>query len=255
MVSESSMIEYELSFRSDSLILPLSEVLNYLTDSVTKDWMMPLDTRMIYSIGMYSDSTYLIGYKPSHVSSLEGDNINLIDMNAIDWTSAKDELISIISSNDSSYQNLTPDFGDQFPFLLIKTSSFESIEGLVQSDNTYFIEPSSEFFLMKNDPETNSLLFGFENALLGCGCSEENVSENDYELINPNVKKSWNYAYHGIDQDTWDQSSGNNVGVVIIDSGVSFDQENLDEEQDFNSGLSQNRKEERHNFLNALIFN
>ncbi|HRI21949.1 MAG TPA: S8/S53 family peptidase [Panacibacter sp.] len=53
---------------------------------------------------------------------------------------------------------------------------------------------------------------------------------------------SWNYSYHGI-QNAWTKATGSGIKVMVIDSGVSPDQDNLGSQ--FNQGLSSGRTIEK----------
>ncbi len=57
-----------------------------------------------------------------------------------------------------------------------------------------------------------------------------------------------------IDETTWALSSGAGIGVAVIDTGISYFQENLDNDLDFVDGLSLlGRTEKRLNFLNERV--
>ena len=63
-----------------------------------------------------------------------------------------------------------------------------------------------------------------------------------YGVISPFSKASWNYPDHGI-LDAWRFVTGKGIKVFLIDTGVSYSQENLG--ADFNQGFSFSRTIER----------
>ncbi len=136
------------------------------------------------------------------------------------------------------------------PFLYLKTSSFDVIKQLAESPLVYSIEPSGELFLTTNNKEYVSLL---NNA--GCRCNVPEISGDDLLDLDPNEsKKPWNYEKNGIHENgAWILSQGNDIGVAVLDSGVSINQENLDNDGDFEQGLSVDRYEDRINFLGATL--
>ncbi|MEP6466001.1 MAG: S8 family serine peptidase, partial [Parafilimonas sp.] len=60
----------------------------------------------------------------------------------------------------------------------------------------------------------------------------------DYTTILPNAKQSWNYLYHNIPQ-AWNVSTGAGMKIMVIDTGVSPDQPNMN--GNFNQGYSSGR--------------
>ncbi|MFM8710786.1 MAG: S8 family peptidase [Sphingomonadales bacterium] len=68
------------------------------------------------------------------------------------------------------------------------------------------------------------------------------VAGLDYGIVSPFAKASWNYPHHGL-LDAWRMVSGVGITVFLIDTGISYEQENLGSQ--FNQGFSQKRRLER----------
>ena len=78
---------------------------------------------------------------------------------------------------------------------------------------------------------------------LGSGCggytAVNNLQEgDDYTTIAPGAKQSWNYTYHNIPA-VWALSTGAGIKIMVIDTGVSPDQDNMNSQ--FNQGYSSGR--------------
>jgi subtilisin family serine protease len=83
----------------------------------------------------------------------------------------------------------------------------------------------------------------------GSGCDSNTpepglVAGVDYTTIAPNTKQSWNHSYHNISQ-AWANSTGGGCKIMIIDTGVSYDQNNLDQNGELNQGQSSGRTMDR----------
>jgi subtilisin family serine protease len=79
----------------------------------------------------------------------------------------------------------------------------------------------------------------------GCGyntAKTDLVAGTDYTPLLPAAKASWNYSYHHI-AEAWAKSTGQNVKVMLIDTGISDAQENLG--SSFNQGYSLGRTIEK----------
>jgi hypothetical protein len=66
---------------------------------------------------------------------------------------------------------------------------------------------------------------------LGAGCGGYTGDSSlqvgvDYSNIAPGAKQSWNYLYHNIPQ-AWGVSTGAGIKIMVIDTGVSPDQNNM----------------------------
>lgn len=225
---ESRNIEID-NYKTDNLYT-LQYVMEYVNSDILKDWTTKEDAIMVYSIGHYTDQRYIVGF--------EYENMN----------SAKSSCANLLQKYSDMFEDITPNTRSELPFLLIKTDRYEVIEVLMDEDFVKYVEPSAEYLFVAKDNVMPDIL-----NLFGCSCPDEEVDSKSWTTLSPAVKKSWHYDYHFISEDNWNLSSGDDIGVVVIDTGVSFDQENLDNTQDFSSGQSQNRQEYRENFLYAKI--
>lgn len=238
----------------NNTVYSIEDVVHYLESPILKDWQSNLDPKMIHSIGKYTDSRYIVGYKPASIDNLDGENVSLIDMTSTLWQNARSSLIGDILQSDPSAEIINHRLASKLPFFRLSSSSYSTMIDIINHENFYFIEPNAEVFLEMADAggySTNRIRND-----IGCDvCDGGNVSEDSYVLLDPNnIKQSWHHEFQMIsDTEAWSESTGSGIGVVIIDTGVSEDQENLDNDQDFNSGWSTGRTETRENFLPALI--
>ncbi len=222
-------------------------ILEYLEANEPIDWEVERDPKLLYSISMYTDSILMFIYKPDKVLNIE-DEISSADISDNDWLNVKNRIHNEIEELDSHFENLTVDYETPVPFSVIKSQKFKVFEKLCSDNSVHSLEVSSDLFMMlvKFPKE--------EINRLGCSCDEPSEpSTLDYSMLTPDVKVPWNYEENGITTSTWQLSTGSGIGVAVIDSGVSFAQENLDENQFFNSGESIGRSEQRINFLPARI--
>jgi len=249
----------------DDSIYEVEYILDYLKANAPIDWAREKDAKLLYSIGYYTDSSYIVGYKPKAFTDFEnGFNIN--ETSKPEWQNAKE---NILNQFDFHAHDVLQDEGegnDIFPAVLVKSPSFETLERLMEMDELFFIEPAVELFRVINDPQVQQAFYEIVNTS-GCGCSSPNeLPSNDFKEIQPGMKMPWNYEFNGINEYAideeedpsityaWDISSGDNIGVAVIDSGVSYEQENLNYFGAFDDiGLSFERYEERRDFLGVEI--
>jgi subtilisin family serine protease len=138
---------------------------------------------------------------------------------------------------------------NKLPVVDVKISSLQTLKQLRQSNLIRYVEPMGydpiEVF---DQDETSQSARSSSNGLFGgIGCGSYSGDNSllggfDYTLFSPNTKVSWNYGYHRISQ-AWTKSTGAGVKVMVIDTGVSLDQDNLGSQ--FNQGLSGERTIEK----------
>ncbi len=199
------------------------------------DWeIAPAD--MIHSAALLSDSIISIGYTinaqldaPSFIGTQEG----LDDQ----WLSKRDAIISEILEREQSIRpnaNLTAEgllpFGldDDIPTISIQITDATMIDELKSRDDIRYIEPMG--YELKDDHLKSSS---------GCDGSPDNINSADYTRTSSfNAKIPWNFSNHNITS-AWSRSSGDNIGILIVDTGASNNQDNLGSQ--FASGNSPSR--------------
>jgi subtilisin family serine protease len=126
---------------------------------------------------------------------------------------------------------------NRLPVIDVRIESLKTIQLLRKSNLLRYVEPMGYDPLTYEQSQINDGLF----AGSGCGAYAGDttlVSGLDYSVIAPNAKMSWNYAYHGI-RKAWTKSTGKGVKIMVIDTGVDPDQDNLGNA--FNQGYSSGR--------------
>jgi len=254
----------------DDSVYEVDYILEYLKANAPIDWTKERDAKLLHSIGFYTGFSYIIGYKPKGFTDFEN-GLNLGELSNPAWKSAKESILSEFDFDKNDVLQEPSD--DLFPAILVESRSVETMERIMEIDELNYVEPQTDIFLLMFDEELQAR-FGYEGPLpvgrqivnvlnsVGCGCGEATPPPmTDFSEIQPGVKMPWNYFFNGIDENTnnpsttnaWSKSTGDDIGVAVIDSGVSFEQENLDgSDQYFDMvGLSFNRYEERRDFLGA----
>ncbi len=192
---------------------------------------------MRFKAGMLSDSIFSFGYTlngEKDLSKFIGQEKKLPK----DWLDLRykllQELLSIERENRDNPQLALSDIlpyelDDQIPTVALVLGSKESIEFLDSHDNIRYIEPTG-YDLVRKELKSSS----------GCGNSPNyNINSADFSQTSSfNAKIPWNFANHNVTQ-AWSVSSGDNIGICIIDSGASSSQDNLGSQ--FASGNSPSR--------------
>ncbi|SHN44592.1 S8 family serine peptidase [Chitinophaga sp. CF418] len=184
------------------------------------DWKMASDT-MVWSALLHGDSILSVGYS---TASGAAEILQLIGEKE-DITSGKDQRTST---------------ADKLRFLNVRVSHFETVRALRASPRVRYAEPIGYGAFMR-DISPRDAAAASDILASGCGYNSAKtdlVAGADYTVTSPAAKLSWNYPYHRIEQ-AWQRSTGQHIKVMIIDTGVSPQQENLGNM--FNQGLSAGR--------------
>jgi subtilisin family serine protease len=226
---------------------------NQLSEKGFFDWKDATD-EMVWSALLNSDSIMSVGYKPVDVNTIEGAQSS-IDITERKWADTKQQVMQIIF-NEERTSNLSLKMEslevwkeNKLPVISVKVTRLKTVSLLRQNNLIRYTEPMGYDPIAVFDKEDNSKterstsngLFGG----IGCGnYSGDNalVEGSDYTLFTPKAKVSWNFAYHRITQ-AWAKSTGAGVKVMVIDTGVSPDQDNLGNQ--FNQGWSGERTIEK----------
>ena len=206
-------------------------------------WSAATD-EMLMSALEKSDKVAAVGYRPADESNVED---RLADINIADskWRNARDKVLAIVFEEESKLDkslkmNGLEVLGEEkvLPVVDVLIQNINTIKRLRASGLLRYIEPLSY------QPDLSD-----GNAQLrsgsGCGGYTGNTgltAPNDFTALTPNAKAPWNYSYHQVAQ-AWAKSTGAGVKVMIIDSGVSPNQDNLGSQ--FNQGASSGRSIEK----------
>lgn len=149
-----------------------------------------------------------------------------------------DQLYAVEKKNNSAVDRETMELWSEavLPVLNVLVTSYETMITLRYSPLVRYLEPMEyEAHLYSNIAERQS----------GCAPNLPDaslVAGLDYGIVSPFAKASWNYPHHGL-LDAWRAVSGVGITVFLIDTGISYEQENLGSQ--FNQGLSQKRRLEK----------
>ncbi|WP_343693899.1 S8 family serine peptidase [Chitinophaga sp.] len=196
-------------------IIPRSAINDFIDRQLAEedhfDWAMANDS-MLWSALIQSDSILSIGYT-------DGD---------------KNKVLQVVQQYEGSL--IYPFREGKLPFVNLRVGNYATIKALRAAAFVRYADPIGYgAYSMENARPTSSLLN------FGCGSNTAQtnlVAGTDYVSIAPAAKQSWNYTYHHIPE-AWVQSTGANIKVMIIDTGISDGQENLGDA--FNQGYSSGR--------------
>lgn len=178
------------------------------------------------------DSLLVIGYRPAEWSD-EGAGISSWNINTPTWQTARQTILA-------SIQRIAPVstvYTDtQLPQVVIKTTSAAVITTLRTLAEVRYAEPQGYPYTGVTTPPSPSQRV---QSKLGCGNDpESSIPTADFTLLSPDVKVPWNFPYMRIPE-AWSYSTGRNIGVALIDTGLSPAQAKLGAA--FNQGESSGR--------------
>ncbi len=199
---------------------------------------------MLWSALMHSDDKIVsVGFKPADERNVEK-RLTKIDIHSAKWMQAKQQVLHLIFQEERKgnrslkLENLEVWKENFLPVTDVIIMQLSTIKLLRKSNLIRYVEPMGYDPVKYAERETSGG---------GSGCGGyfgiNNLVDNvDYTIAQPNTKVSWNYSFHGI-QNAWTRTSGSGIKIMVIDSGVSDDQENLG--NDFNQGYSAGRTLEK----------
>ena len=205
------------------------------------DWKDASDL-MIWSALQNSDKIVCVGYKPADENNIDN-RISSVNINDAKWKTAKQQVLEMIFSEEKisnpklKIEELEVWKENKLPVIDVKIESLRTIQLLRKSKLIRYAEPMGYDPLTYEQNGISEGIFGES----GCGsyAGDTNlIAGTDYSVIAPNAKMSWNYRYHGIKR-AWAKSTGKGVKIMVIDTGVDPDQDNLGSE--FNQGASSGR--------------
>lgn len=241
--SKDRMTSQETENLSDPV--PKSEMNDHIQNSIDKNgvfYWSSVDPNFIWSAGMHADSLFGIGYQTLETEDLKS-TIHEIDIKEQDWKKVQADLLNLVLEGEKELgqakkvEDLLPyGYPKILPTMVLRITNPNTIERLSSMTEVRYIEPMSfSIPSMSQQAATRSSS--------GCESSPNyNINSADYDVIAPNVKRSWHQNTSDV-QGAWSSSTGDNVTICVIDTGASDDQENLGAQ--FNSGYSSGRTVER----------
>ena len=210
------------------------QIINAMGSDQLWDWSQS-DESMLYSALMQSDSILSVGY------IVDGQTVET-DLGTARWDNEKmiakrDQLLEELAAMESSYRGAQISIDELLPFgrdndipnISIQINNPEVIEILVDRTDIRYVEPSGYYLQSQITNRSSS------------GCDNDpdyNINADDYETIAPGCKEPWNFDNHGVSS-AWECSQGDNIGICIVDTGASDNQDNLGSQ--FTSGFSGGR--------------
>ncbi|MEM9819895.1 MAG: S8 family serine peptidase [Bacteroidota bacterium] len=205
------------------------------------------DARLMYSAAMQSDSLFAIGYQIAGTQDLPS-KIHEIDIESTQWIAARDKVLQVILDGerelnpDKTVEQLLPHgYPKVLPSMAVLLTNPATIEKLRNMEEIRYLEAMGYELPPLRELNDNAV----ERSSSGCGSATPNysISSADYTTISPNCKRGWNLPTSNV-HTAWNTTQGSGVTVVIIDTGLSDDQDNLGSQ--FTSGYSSGRFVQRY---------
>lgn len=249
-------IKTQTASTSQQQLITPEQINSFIKDELEQNgefrWNKASD-EMLWSAVMHSkDHIVSVGYKPYGEVNVE-DRLSKININDNAWLAAKSEVMQIIFMNEKikrpniKFTSLEVWPEKKLPVMDVVIEDMNTLRELRHSKLVRYVEP------IGYSPAAFEKTDGSASSGSGCGGynSATNLIENkDYTTIAPGCKRSWNYTEHTI-PNAWTKTSGAGIKVMVIDTGISPDQENMG--SDFNQGFSSGRTIEKiHTLPGAL---
>ncbi|NOQ73841.1 MAG: S8 family serine peptidase [Crocinitomix sp.] len=228
-----------------SEIMSVNDINSQLYREVEKqgvyNWSTASD-ELLWSAAMQSDSIFAIGYQPASFADINS-QMHTINIESSEWIQVRDEILDIILKEEQKLNpNKTMDdllpygYPTVVPSMSVYLTSFEAVQKLRAMSTIRYFEPMG-YELPPLNANAN------DRSDSGCGASPDyGLNPLDYETILPGIKQSWHHGPSNIST-AWTSTTGDNVTIAIIDTGISDDQDNLN--GNFNSGYSSGRTVEQ----------
>jgi len=236
--SEGSNVEPEIAQQDPIAKAKIDEaIISSLQEDDEFNWSEASD-EMIWSALVHSDSILTVGYRPEQEADING-RISEIDVNQEAWVATSDrivdETIKILSEGDDTFNESDLKFlrHEVLPFVEMKVSNLEVVKYLRSLPTVRYVEPLGY--------EVDFPTVDDGRVASSAGCSNDpnyGIPASDYVTIAPGAKASWHlYANNVVN--AWGSSTGSGIGIGLIDTGISPNQDNLN--GNFNSGYSSGR--------------
>jgi len=200
----------------------------------------------LYSAVMHSSNHMVsVGYKPLDETNVE-QRLTKINIHDNKWTAVKTQVIQLILQEERAVrpalkaEDVEVWKENKLPVVDVRIDNINTVKLLRRSKLIRYVEPMG--YEPENfDADLQNQLRETLDGSIGCGVytAATNLQEgDDYINILPGAKQSWNYTYHKIPA-AWKKSTGTGMKIMVIDTGVSPDQDNMNSQ--FNQGYSSGR--------------
>ena len=197
------------------------------------DWNQTSD-HTLWSALYHGDGILTIGYGT--------DTNDFVNKNSNDQRSSKEDILQLArtieertTSNTQKEEDILIYDDEYLTVMDLKITKIETITKLRQDSSIRYMEPGGYRYFQDD--------LASKSGGSGCGFESENLNSSDYTVITPNARMPWNFPLHNID-DAWNYSTGNNVTIGIVDTGLSPNQSLLN--GNFNDGYSSGRSVEKY---------
>lgn len=209
-----------------------------LLDRGEFEWQMTT-TEIVWSVLLNHDSTLVIGYQPEGFDHVN-EQLHQIDVQSPLWTDARTTVINEIQrvydqlAVNKVAREQVLNVHETLPYFHLKVSEVEVLDRLRQLAQVRYSEPATYI------PAEGAIGAQLRiESKLGCGNDPNfSIPSADFTTVSPSAKIPWNFYNMNIPS-AWNISTGDNVTVAIIDTGISPDQTKLNSQ--FSSGESTGR--------------
>ena len=189
------------------------------------DWTRTTD-QVLWSAVVHGENLLTVGY------GTKGESFST-SANATRLASSKNNILEAvqISEGKTRKQALVED-DNVLNLVDVHVENMATITALRKRKDIRYLEPSGySFFTNVNYPQN-------QRSSSGCNQNGQNLNQADYRTVAPGALVSWTYDQHNITQ-AWEHSTGANVTVAVVDTGLSPNQSLLG--SSFNDGYSNGR--------------
>ena len=230
--------------KSMNLLMPVDSInaliMKTMKETGEFDWNKATE-KLLWSAIAQSGFLVSVGYKPASLKVIDP-LLHKIKLNDAEWVEAKNKVLDLLVANEEmsgpplNKSSLEVWEEHVLPVLNVEIRNLKTLQALRKSSFIRYVEPMEyETLLMKSTTQR----------AMGCMPNEPDrtlIAGVHYGVVTPFAKASWNYPDHGI-LDAWRYVSGKGIKVFLIDTGISYSQENLGNQ--FNQGFSSSRTLER----------
>jgi subtilisin family serine protease len=220
------------------------QIMRSLRETGQFDWNNA-SAHFVWSALVRSDYVLAVGYQPAGCAGYHAGDA----ATSPGWQEARAQVLNLILTQErKAHPELTPEKliayeENVLPVVDVTVRELSTIKALRNSRLVRYAEP------MGYEPNQAATANKGAAVLSSSGCGSNTataglVAGTDYTVLANGSKSSWNQAdqFHGV-RAGWNQSTGQGIKILIIDTGSSGAQENLGSA--FNQGLSSGRSIER----------
>jgi subtilisin family serine protease len=187
------------------------KIANVIAEEGDFDWSKA-DNQLLWSATVHGNKILTVGY------GNEGESFREIANKKM--SSLKNQIIQTIvntSSGKKSKKEVVIYDDDVLNYIDVEVVNLNTIVELRKNPKIRYLEPEDFVFSgFSNQQKSGS----------GCDTSADYIYSSDYGTLSSGAKFPWNFYDHKINQ-AWSYSKGRGVGVGVIDTGISPNQNHL----------------------------